>query len=335
MHENAGPAISSEQDLIELLRTASEFAGPHVVGYWAQLAADGGIDTARQLGALGVAGDLFVDGAIGSRTACLCADYTDRPGETGAAYLSAEEIGQHVIEATRAGMQAGFHVIGDEACARVALGFELAASSLGVQAVRSGAHRIEHAEMLSDRDIQVLRDLGVTASMQPQFDMLWGGKGRMYEQRLGADRAATMNRFADLVAGGVALAFSSDSPVTPIDPWSTVRAAAWHHEPSQRISVRAAFNASTRGGWRAMRRMDAGVLSPGAPAHVALWDVDELDVQVPDTRVSAWSTDPRSATPALPVLTPDSALPRCAATIADGRVIYSSEDLPELRVADR
>ena len=71
---------------------------------------------------------------------------------------------------------------------------------------------------------------------------------------------------------GVALAFGSDSPVTPLDPWGSVRAAMWHHNPAHRMSVRAAFAAHTRGGWRAVHRDGEGVLAPGAPATFAVWD---------------------------------------------------------------
>ena len=72
----------------------------------------------------------------------------------------------------------------------------------------------------------------------------------MYATRLGAGRAAALNPLADLAAAGVPLAFGSDSPVTPVDPWAGVRAAVQHRAVDQRISARAAFRASTRGGWR-------------------------------------------------------------------------------------
>ena len=126
----------------------------------------------------------------------------------------------------------------------------------------------------------------------------------MYAERLGAERARTLNPFAALLRAGVPLAFGSDSPVTPLDPWGTVRAAAFHRTPEHRISVRAAFTAHTRGGWRAVGRDDAGVLVPGAPADYAVWRTGELVVQAPDDRVARWSTDPRSGTPGLPDLTP-------------------------------
>ena len=60
---------------------------------------------------------------------------------------------------------------------------------------------------------------------------------------------------------GVALAFGSDSPVTPLDPWGSVRAAVPHHNPAQRMSVRSAFAAHTRGGWRAVHLDVEGVLA--------------------------------------------------------------------------
>ena len=131
-----------------------------------------------------------------------------------------------------------------------------------------------------------------------------------------------MNRFGDLASRGVALALGSDSPVTPFAPWEALRACAFHHVPEQRISVRAAFLAHTRGAWRAAGRDDGGVLAPGAPASLAIWEPAELVVQAPDARVQAWSTDPRSGTPGLPDLTPGTAAPQCLRTVVRGRVVH-------------
>ena len=327
MHEMAGPTISSEDDLADLLALSDAEPGPTVVGYWGQLARDGGIERARALGAVGVAGDLFVDGAIGSRTACLCEPYDDSPGTTGAAYLDADEIADHVAEATSAGLQAGFHVIGDAASEAVVAGLRSASDRVGPAALRSAMHRVEHAELLTDDHIAALAALGVTASMQPMFDGLWGGAGGMYEQRLGSARAAGMNRFADLVTAGVLVAFGSDAPVTDVGPWAAVRAAVHPTNPGQALSTRAAFAAHTRSGWRAVGQPDTGTLAPGAPAHLALWAVDDIVVQAPDERVAAWSTDPRSGTPGLPALGPDLPLPRCLRTVVHGRTVFDSGDL--------
>jgi len=320
VHECAGPEISSEDDFTGLLRVAAEEPGPRVIGYWAEQAEEG-VEKARELGAAGAAGDLFVDGALGSHTACLHAPYTDAD-HTGTAYLDAAAVAAHVVACTEAGLQAGFHAIGDAAVTTVVDGVRAAAEKVGPARVRAARHRVEHAEMLTPETIAAFAELGLTASVQPAFDALWGGEDGMYAQRLGADRARTLNPFAALLRAGVPLAFGSDSPVTPLDPWGTVRAAAFHRTPEHRVSVRAAFTAHTRGGWRAIGRDDAGVLVPGAPADYAVWRTDELVVQAPDDRVARWSTDPRSGTPGLPDLSPGRDLPVCLRTVVGGRTVF-------------
>lgn len=327
IHEMAGPTISSEADLADLLDRAQFEPGPLVTGYWGELAASGGIERALALGAIGVGGDLFMDGAIGSRTACLTSAYADAPDTCGAAYLDAEAVADHVVAATRAGLQAGFHVIGDAASQAVVDGLGRAVVEVGLTSIRAGQHRLEHAEMLADDHIARLAEWGVTASMQPMFDGHWGGAHGMYEQRLGPDRAATMNRFADLVAAGVLVAFGSDAPVTALGPWAAVRAAVHHTIPAQRMSARAAFSAHTRAGWRSVGESGTGVLAPGAPAHLAIWEIGEVVVQAPDERVAAWSTDPRSGTPGLPDLRPGEPLPRCLRTVVHGCIVHDTGEL--------
>ncbi|MEU6552749.1 amidohydrolase [Streptomyces sp. NPDC046915] len=320
VHECGGPQISSEDDFSGLLRLAAEQPGPRVTGYWAERDAEG-VTRARELGALGAAGDLFVDGALGSHTACLHQPYTDAD-HTGTAYFDAVAVAEHVAACTDAGLQAGFHAIGDAAVSTVVEGVRAAAEKLGLARVRAARHRVEHAEMLTPETIAAFAELGLTASVQPAFDALWGGEDGMYARRLGAERARTLNPFAALLRAGVPLAFGSDSPVTPLDPWGTVRAAAFHRTPEHRISVRAAFTAHTRGGWRAVGRDDAGILVPGAPADYAVWRTDALVVQAPDDRVARWSTDPRSGTPGLPDLTPGHDLPVCLRTVVGGRTVF-------------
>lgn len=333
VHEMAGPTISSEDDLSGLMALAREEPGPLVTGYWGELASAGGLEVAARIGARGAAGDLFIDGAIGSRTACLDAPYADAPDSCGASYMTEADLTDHLIATTRAGLQGGFHVIGDAASSMVTRALRRAADEVGAEAMRRSGHRLEHAEMLSDADIAALADYGVSASMQPMFDALWGGTDGMYEQRLGAERTAAMNRWADVASAGGSLAFGSDAPVTDLGPWAAVRAAVHHTNPRQRISARAAFSAHTRGGWRAGGDGAGGVLAPGAPAHVAIWREDEFEVRAPDERIAAWSTDPRSGVPGLPILDPDRALPACVATIVDGTVVYEDGTLDWAPVA--
>jgi predicted amidohydrolase YtcJ len=323
IHECAGPEISDEADFTSLLALSRSEPGPRVVGYWAEQVTDEkDARRIRELGASGAAGDLFVDGSLGSHTACLHAPYADAPATTGSAHLDAAAVAAHVTACTRAGLQAGFHAIGDAALSTVVDGVRAAADRLGLERVRAARHRIEHAEMLTPETIAAFAEFGLTASVQPAFDAAWGGEDGMYARRLGAERARTLNPYAALLRAGVPLAFGSDSPVTPLDPWGTVRAAAFHRTPEHRISVRAAFTAHTRGGWRAVGHDDAGVLVPGAPADYAVWRTGALIVQAPDDRVARWSTDPRSGTPGLPDLGPGAELPVCVRTVVGGRTVF-------------
>jgi predicted amidohydrolase YtcJ len=322
VHECAGPDIGGLTDWHELRATEH---GVEVVGYWGQ--AVGTAQQARDLiaetGAAGLAGDLFVDGALGSRTAWLSEPYADTGHSCGNRYLDDEALTAHLTACTEAGLPAGFHVIGDAAVGAVVEALQRVVDRFGVPALARCGHRLEHVEMIDAAQAAKLGSWGVIASVQPNFDALWGGDDGMYAKRLGARRAAGMNPLALLASEGVPLAFGSDSPVTGIDPWATVRAATNHHTPGSAISARAAFAAATRGAWRAAGVRDGvtGTLVPGAPASLAVWDTDELEVAAPADSVQRWSTDPRSRVPALPQLGPGAALPRCRATVHRGAVL--------------
>ena len=310
VHECGGPGTSSESDFTGVLGLSGQGL-PEVYGYWGEL---GGAVKARELGAVGAGGDLYADGALGSRTAYLRGPYTDGDDDTcGYGYLSAEQVAAHLVECTEQGMQGGFHAIGDRAIATVLAGFALAAARVGLDRLRAARHRVEHLEILDRQLIAGLVEFGIVASVQPAFDRLWGGEHGMYAQRLGVARSLQSNPIGALAGVGVTLAFGSDSPVTPLDPWGTVRAAMSHHNPALRLGHRTAFAAHTRGGWRAVRRAD-GALEPGAPATFAIWET------------------PAGLTRGLPTLTatgadePEPVLPRCRATVLRGEKIFDAED---------
>ncbi|RKT86820.1 hypothetical protein SAMN05421805_109165 [Saccharopolyspora antimicrobica] len=322
VHECAGPDISGADDLVDLLALSAQGGVPEVVGYWGEL---GAVERAAELGARGLAGDLFVDGAVGSRTAALREPYTDDPTTSGVLYLDANAVAEHLVACTRAGVQAGFHVIGDAGVAEVCAGFRKAAQVVGVPALASLRHRLEHLEMVDEQQAAELGRYGVVASVQPAFDAAWGGSGAMYARRLGVPRGTRLNPFSKLAANGALLALGSDAPVTPVDPWRAVQAAVHHRTSGFGISPRAAFTAHTRGGWRAAGIDDGvtGTLVPGAPATYAVWDAGELVVAATDSRVQRWSTDPRSGVPPLPDLSPQAPMPRCLRTVLRGETIYT------------
>jgi len=326
VHENGGPELSSEADFVDVLSAGKRGDGPQVIGYWAELVADE--ESARalagRLGARGIGGDLNIDGSIGSRTASLRAPYLDGldgPGGydghegldsagCGNAYLTVEQVRGHVAACSMAGIQAGFHVIGDAGADTVIAGFQAAAQQVGTARVVAARHRLEHLEMVDVAGIKALAELGVTASVQPAFDAFWGGLDGMYAARLGRERVTGMNPFATMAANGMSLAFGSDTPVTPFAPWEAIRAAVFHHEQAQRISAGTAFLAHTRGGWRAVGIDDRGYLDLGQPATFAIWSLGNDDLH---------------GTTRLPELAPGATPPANLRTVIRGRTVFDLE----------
>ncbi|MET3205820.1 UNVERIFIED_ORG: putative amidohydrolase YtcJ [Arthrobacter sp. UYEF13] len=331
--EMAAPHIGGVSDLrlAATWNTASGEAMPEILPYWGELATSE--EQARALlddlgvSVRGLAGDLNIDGSIGSRTAALRSGYSDAAEERGNLYVSAEQAGAHLAACSLLGIQGGFHVIGDAGLDAALEALEIAAAEVGEQRIRAAGHRFEHVELADADAVQQLGRYAVTVSAQPGFDAAWGSAGGMYAQRLGS-RSRSMNPFASFYAAGVPISFGSDSPVTPLRPWSSVRACLDHHNHAERISARAAFLGHTRAGWRAAKYHNpmAGQLVPGAPASFAVWEVEELMVQVADGRVQSWSTDPRARTPLLPAMD-TGADPVCLQTVRDGIELYSSAAL--------
>lgn len=306
VHEIAAPHLNSECDVRALVALAEAEPLPDVVPYWGEVGA--GVARAQVLGARGAAGDLTMDGSLGSRSARLSAPYADDPSTRGQLYLDVDAATEHVVTCTEAGLQAGFHCIGDEAVRVAVTAIARAGERCGEAVVAAARHRLEHVEMISAELIADMARFGVVASVQPVFDELWGGPDGMYAARLGPHRAAAMNLFADLNRAGVVLAFGSDTPVTPLGGWAGVRAAVNHHTPEQRLGIAAAFTAATRGGSQAAHVDDAGVLAPGMLASYAVWEV-------PDGAATAGTTG-------LPDLAPGVPLPLCARTVVRGVVVF-------------
>jgi predicted amidohydrolase YtcJ len=308
VHECGGPLLTSAGDFADVLELGRRPDLPRTVGYWAEAVTEP--EQARALvalhGAAGLGGDLNIDGSIGSHTAHLRAAYADDAGCRGTAYRSSADVRDHVAACALAGVQSGFHVIGDAGMDTVLEGYEEAARLVGLDTVRATRPRLEHAEMVDAEGIARMARLGMVASVQPAFDAFWGGAGGMYEARLGADRVPGTNPFAAMAAAGVRLALGSDSPVTPFDPWAAVRAAVEHHDQAQRLDVATAVAAHTAGGAEAAHEDGGGVLRVGGPAQFAAW-------RVTTTTDDGWP-DVRGGAP----------LPSCLLTVRDGAVLSST-----------
>lgn len=333
VHEMSMPGLDTREGLRSLLElTADPASGlPLVVGYRGELCRT--TDDARELlaavpGLTGIGGDLDVDGSFGSRTAAVRRPYRDDPeAGTGALYLRAEQISAHLGAVTGAGTTAGFHVIGDRAMDELLLGLRVAGDVHGAGTVAKARLRVEHAMLVDAQALATLLVLGVGLSVQPAFLTAWGGPDGMYADRLGPARSADLLPLADLAQAGIPLALGSDSPVTGVSPWEGVRGAVEHPVVEQRISARAAFAAHTRGAWRLAGLEDGrgvGQLRVGAPAHLAVWDVEHLTVQPAPGSLSSWSAEARAGTPLLPDLADGAPAPTCVRTVRDGRVIFDT-----------
>lgn len=306
IHEMAGPEIAGLADLEALLGLAAREATVDVFAYWGAL---GDIDTPHRLGLVGAGGDLFCDGSLGSQTAALHEPYADADTR-GALRFELEELVEHIELLVGAGLQSGFHAIGDAAIDQVLTAYETVAARVGTDVVRAGRHRLEHVEVASPTAVSRMAALGLTASVQPAFDAAWGGSQLMYAARLGRDRGPALNNFAAMHDAGVPLALGSDAPVTAIDPWGGVRAAVHHRTPSSALSVGVAFWAATAGGHRSVGAAD-GRLVAGARATFAAWDATSVDAAL-------WGLldDPRAD--AMPAETPV-----CVRTVVGGRSVHA------------
>jgi predicted amidohydrolase YtcJ len=181
------------------------------------------------------------DGALNTRTAYCAEPYADGTDPHGILNVPPDELATLMRRAWRHGITPAIHAIGDRA------------NTLALDAFEAVGARgsIEHAQLLSRADLPRFAALGVTASVQPEHAI----DDRDVVDRHWSDRAQRAYVFRDLVASGATLAFGSDAPVAPLDPWHAIAAAVhrardgrepWH--PEQAIPIETALASSVRGG---------------------------------------------------------------------------------------
>jgi predicted amidohydrolase YtcJ len=211
---------------------------------------------------------IVTDGALKPRKSFCHDSYDGVAGPTARGILKVEydRLVSIMNRAHSAGLELAVHAVGDAAVTYALNAFE----AVGVQG------SIERAQLIAWDDIHRFADLGITASVQPELalverelaDALWAGR---------TDRAFPL---ATLVNAGVSLAFGSDAPHSPLDPWLGIAAAVertrggddpWH--PEQRIAPEAALAASTR-----------TRIAVGEPADLAVVEYDPLFSSVDELR---------------------------------------------------
>jgi predicted amidohydrolase YtcJ len=177
---------------------------------------------------------VVADGALGSRGAALLADYSDAPGNRGLDVTPPEETERLVEKALRGGFQVWTHAIGDRANRETLDAYRKALDAAHPADPRM---RIEHAQVLSLRDVPRFAKLGVIASVQPTHatsDMPW------VESRLGPGRLEGAYAWRTLLKGGAHLAGGSDFAVESENPLLGIYAAVTRQD----------LDGHPPGGWR-------------------------------------------------------------------------------------
>ncbi len=227
---------------------------------------------------------IFADGAIGSATAAIYGRYTGAPATgpllsakshsvetaetSGTLIYAPEKLANMVRTAHDAGYRLAIHSIGDYATDLVMNVYEATGDP--------SRHRIEHAMLLSDAQIERLAKLDISVSMQPEFLMHFG---HSYLRQLGPERARTLNRAHSLLEAGVRLSFSSDRPIVAGNPQDGMRNAVHRpdtFDPEENISPSEAWLAYTSAGARANGDDDQGDLEVGDLADFQRFEDDPL-----------------------------------------------------------
>lgn len=216
---------------------------------------------------------LYLDGALGSRGAALLEPYSDDPGNRGLILTDSAKVAQLVKRVNLAGFQVAIHCIGDRAN-RLALNIY---EAVGLPGRRN---RIEHAQIISPRDIPRFSQLGVIPAMQATHctsDMYWA------DERLGKKRLAGAYAWQALIKAGSIIPGGSDAPVEVPDPLAGIYAAITRQDqkgwppggwfPNERLTLDQAIKmVSEWPAYAAFQEQVTGQLKPGYYADFTVLD---------------------------------------------------------------
>ncbi|MDP9382626.1 MAG: amidohydrolase [Chloroflexota bacterium] len=210
---------------------------------------------------------IFTDGALGSHSAAMLEPYNGEPENTGIEVTPPDELRELVLRAARGGLACALHAIGDKANRNALDAFRHVRNEGVGDALR---HRIEHVQHIHPDDLPRLAQLGVIASVQPihqTSDMF------VADRLLGPERARSSYAWRSLLDTGARLAFGSDCPVEPFNPFLGLHAAVTRQrdgkpeggwQPQERLSAEEAYRAFTEGAaWTSGEEGIKGRLSAG------------------------------------------------------------------------
>jgi predicted amidohydrolase YtcJ len=195
-------------------------------------------------------------------------------------------------EALRRGVQVETHAIGDRANRIILDLYEQALKSVPPEQrkIREPRWRVEHAQILSPRDIPRFAKLGVIPSMQPSHaisDLFFA------PARLGKDRLAGAYAWQSLIKSGAIIPGGSDAPVERGEPMIEFYAAVarksvkgfsgdgWH--PEQSLSREQALKMFTAWpAYAAFEEQDKGSIEVGKLADLTVLSKDIMKITEPE-----------------------------------------------------
>jgi predicted amidohydrolase YtcJ len=228
----------------------------------------------------------FMDGSLGSHTAAMLQPYADDPKNSGLPQYDQAKLNDMAKDRALAGFQLGFHAIGDKGVQMALDAFaeaEKTAHVAGVKAPDGSENyrlRVEHAQVTNPAEVARFRELKVIASMQPSHvltDMRWA------ESRLGPARAMHSYAWAEFLNHGITLAFGTDYPVEPVNPFRGLYAAVTRksedgkqeYYPAQKLTIEQAIAAYTTGSaFAEFDEKQKGTLAAGMLADFIVLDHD-------------------------------------------------------------
>ncbi len=234
----------------------------------------------------------FADGSLGSRTAYFFEPFTDQPTNRGILsqdMLPPEKIRAWMMRADETGLQLCTHAIGDAGISAI---LDLYQEIDAAHGHRDRRWRIEHAQHMAAKDFDRFGELGVIASVQPYHAI---DDGRWAEARIGHDRSSRTYAFRTFLNHKVRLAFGTDWPVAPLNPFLTLYAATtratldgrlpggWF--PEEKLTVAEAIEAHTMGSaYAEFQDTVKGSITPGKLADFVLLSEDVLSIPVTQLR---------------------------------------------------
>ena len=220
---------------------------------------------------------IFMDGVLESMTALMLDDYPGFQGERGAPLFTARQFNEVAARADRHGLQISVHAIGDGGVRRTLDGYEAARKTNGP---RDSRHRIEHIEVIDKADIPRLKQLGVIASLQPIVGLSVPGNPQEPCRSRIVDKLPQAYAWQTLRESGATIAFSSDWPVSPLDPFLGMQSAmtAVPLSPDSKPQAQSLLDAidgfTAAGAYTEFAEDKKGKLIPGMLADVIVLDGD-------------------------------------------------------------